>query len=214
MREVLKEQKKKSKTTLAWLWQKRPPDAHCTPPAFLPLHVNTSTVKERWNSHTKIRKKKKKNRCQQKSYQRKPASMQWYFPPVLKWDVRSSDPSGPSSANAVKGVNGGLWRDLTFVTGAQAELDEQEHQRPHVHSEKRDGRSPTCEGELAGKLPAHSYFPKTRLLLQRQGRILLSLPWGELDTGGCASPYGSMWFVLHLPLQETGPIINKIHIMK
>lgn len=41
---------------------------------------------------------------------------------------------------------------------------------------KLDRRCSACEEEKAGKLPAHSYFPKARLLLQKQGRILLREP--------------------------------------
>lgn len=41
---------------------------------------------------------------------------------------------------------------------------------------KLDGRCSACEEEKAGKVPAHSYFPKARLLLQKQGRILLREP--------------------------------------
>lgn len=46
-------------------------------------------------------------------------------------------------------VSGAPLSVLTFVRGAETELDEQGQQQPHVHIEARDGRSSTCEGEPA-----------------------------------------------------------------
>lgn len=186
--------------------EKRPPDAHCTPTAlsFHPLHVNTNAV------HCKQRGREALNASPPKN----PTGKKKTYPNTEPWikNLTSTQsfhtyhhskdalfdysiPMAPSSVNTVKEMSGGPLSALTFVTGAEAELDREEQQQPHVHIEKRDGHSSTCEGELAGKLPAHSYFPKARLLLQKQGRILLIQSTGSamrrVDAGGWANPCGS-----------------------
>lgn len=54
----------------------------------------------------------------------------------LNRGLRLFDPSGHGgliTVESVKAGGGGRCQVLTFVAGAQAQLDEQEQQRPHVH---------------------------------------------------------------------------------
>lgn len=69
---------------------------------------------------------------------------------------------------------------LTFISGAEAELDKQEHQRPHVHIQTRDTDAlQHVKGSLQENFQRIPPFPKkARLLLQKQGRILLLIQSG------------------------------------
>lgn len=100
---------------------------------------------------------------------------------------------------------GGRCQILTFVAGAQAQLDEQEQQRPHVHIGNWTDAVQHVKRRRQEKFQRIPTFQRPASCSRNKGGFFWeSLPWGESDPGGCASSCGSTVTRSRLPVRETG----------
>lgn len=103
--------------------------------------------------------------------------------------------SGPAEQRS-QGVNVFILV-LTFVPGAEAQLDKQEHQRPHVHIETRVGRSSTCEGSLQENFQRIPAFQRPASCSRNKGGFSKHSQSGryEADSEAVPTSVGKLWHV-------------------
>lgn len=124
---------------------------------------------------------------------------------VLNCGLRLFDPSGHGGLITDSSVSGGRCQVLTFVAGAQAEVDEQEQQRPHVHIENWTDAVQHVKRRRQENLQRIPTSQRPASCSRNKGGFFWeSLPWGESDPGGCASSCGSTVTRSWLPVWETG----------